>query len=468
MASGNRMRHFLSPVLFLLSSLSFAELAPPLWDDSYGRAHERVLARMETSGEARNIILFIGDGMSLATVTAARILEGQRRGQSGEENFLSFEGFAHTGFAKTWNVDSQVPDSAGTATAILSGIKARMGVVGLDARVDWDSCEGIAASRVPTLLEMAEARGLKTGIVTTTALTHATPAATYAHVSNRNWQADAPCGLDIASQFLEFSHGDGIEVALGGGRQAFEERPDDMNLIANWRTRHPSGQFVTTRAALLAADSTPVLGLFSDSHMAFEADRGATQEPSLAEMTRAAIRHLNSSGRGFFLLVEGGRIDHAHHDSNAYRALTDTLAFSEAVTVALELTNAQETLMIVTADHGHVFTMGGYPVRGNPILGLVKDETGELERDIHGHPYTTLSYGNGPGDRESSNTLQEEDARAPDFVQPAAIVLDTETHSGEDVPVYAQGPGAEAVRGVMEQNELFHVMKLALFGEEDT
>ena len=249
---------------------------------------------------------------------------------------------------------------------------------------------------------------------------------------------------------------------------AFVDRPDGRDLVAEWSSKHPQGTYVSNAEELAQAQSLPILGLFNDSHMNFEADRAHSSEPSLAEMTEHALNHL-SVDEGFFLLVEAGRIDHAHHFSNAYRALVDTRAFAEAISVATRITDASETLILVTADHGHTMTIGGYPVRGNPILGLVR-EAGEddLALDRHDLPYTTLTYANGPGYRSDLERIGEGDAMSPDFQQPAAVNLFVETHSGEDVPVYATGPGAQRVRGVMEQNELFHVMRMALFGDGRT
>src|SRR5690606_13375103 len=134
------------------------------------------------------------------------------------------------------------------------------------------------------------------------------------------------------------------------------------------------------------------------SHMRYNADRelDAAGEPTLAEMTEKAIKVLQKNPNGFYLMVEAGRIDHAHHAGNAYRALDDTIALSEAVAMAKALTNDEDTLIIVTADHSHVFTIGGYPDRGNPILGK-SAVNGVPQRDALGLPYTTLSYANGPG-----------------------------------------------------------------------
>jgi len=177
----------------------------------------------------RNVILFIGDGMGVSTVTAARILAGQRSGQPGEENSLSFESFPNVALIKTYNTNAQVPDSAGTMTAIVTGEKTRIGVLSVAADVKRGDCETALARPLVTLLELAEERGLATGVVTTTRLTHATPAATYAHVPHRDWESDTELPRaateqgcrDIARQLVEFDRGDGIEVAMGGGRTRF-------------------------------------------------------------------------------------------------------------------------------------------------------------------------------------------------------------------------------------------------------
>ena len=128
--------------------------------------------------------------------------------------------------------------------------------------------------------------------------------------------------------------------------------------------------------------------------MAHELDRddGPSGEPSLAEMTAKAIEVLSHNPNGYFLMVESGRIDHAHHLNNANRALVDTLALDEAISMALKLTQPSHTLLVVTSDHSHVFTFGGFPKRGNHILG-----TDSKPSDVDSLPYTTLLYANGPG-----------------------------------------------------------------------
>lgn len=446
-------------------------------------------------GHAKNIILFIGDGMSTTTVTAARIFDGQRRGEPGEENLLSFERMPFLALAKTYNTNPQVPDSAGTATAILSGVKTKAGVLGVASGVVERDCRSAGSRHVTSAVELAERIGMSTGVVSTAAITHATPAAAYAHTPSRNWQVDrfmpekekeAGC-VDIARQLVEFPAGDGLDVVLGGGRSHFfpegagdpeQEgqsgwRQDGRDLVHEWLSR-PDARYVWNLQqfeAVNPASTGPLLGLFQPNHLQYETDRPDDKagEPSLSRMTRMALDVLERNPRGYFLLVEGGRIDHAHHGGNAYRALVDTVEFAQAVQVALDRTDAKDTLVIVTADHSHVLTFAGYPVRGNPILGKIRsvDLKGIPKKDLElagdGLPYTTLSYANGPGyrNKRKRRAARDEDTTDPDYLQRAGLDLDWETHGGDDVPVYARGPGAQLIRGVMEQNYIFHVMDAA-------
>ena len=467
---------------------------------------------------ARNVILFIGDGMGVSTVTAARILEGQLRGHSGEEHQLAFERLPHVALIKTYNTNQQVPDSAGTATAMLTGVKTRAGVLNLDASAP----RGVPSEpeqRLRTLFEEAEERGLATGVVTTTRLTHATPAAAWAHTPNRDWESDAalPAAAaaagerDIALQLVEMEAGDGIDVALGGGRLQFlpatatdpeypdqrGARADGRDLLAEWRAARPGRATLWKRDQLASPEvqgATQLLGLFEPSHMQFDALRESdgAGEPSLADMTALAIERLAVHEKGYLLLVEGGRIDHGHHASNAFLALHDTIAFSAAVDAALERVDTGETLLVVTADHSHVLSLAGYPQRGNPILGLVRgtDPRGEPADepmlDASGLPYTTLGYANGPGYPGASEAqpegvkrfphfprevkgvtqgrpdLSAVDTSDPRYLQESAVPFVAETHAGEDVPLYAGGPGAHLFHGVQEQSYVYHAIAAAL------
>jgi alkaline phosphatase len=483
----------------------------PAWWFRAGAA--QAAARGAMSGRAKNVILFVGDGMSLPTVAAARILDGQRKGGSGEENMLSWEAFPYTGLSKTYNTDTQTPDSAGTMTAMATGVKTRSAVLSIGQDAARGDCAGALRSPLLTLWELAANAGLATGVITTTRITHATPAATLTHSADRNWENDAEMSpdaraagcADIARQLIETPYGHGPDVLMGGGRSNFFPptavdpeygdkvglRLDGRDLVAEWKRRHPDGSYVWNATQFAAAPKTgPLLALFEPSHMQFEHDRSNDKagEPSLAEMTRGAIERLRANPQGYVLLVEGGRIDHAHHSGNAFRALTDTIAMSEAVAAAAEMTSADNTLIMVTADHSHTMTFAGYPVRGNAILGKVKGSSGEgsnpsgYATDATGQTYTTLSYANGPGypgatdqqpegpknlNREISGfqdatqgrpdlaTVNTED---PDYLQEAMIPLTNETHAGDDVGIWARGPGAEAVRGSLEQNAIYHIL----------
>lgn len=459
----------------------------PAWWYRAGAVTAATQGSME--GRAKNLILFVGDGMSLTTVTAARILAGQRLGQSGEEYRLSWEEFPHTALSRTYNIDLQTPDSAGTMSAMATGVKTRAGVISVDQSMWKGDCTGLAEGRRLTLWELAAEAGLQTGVVSTTRLTHATPGATLAHVPERNWESDANLPdeatrlgcTDIARQMIHSPYGAGPKVLMGGGRanfmpedQADPEYPalrgkrlDGRDLIAEWRIRYPTGRYVWNSAQLAAApDDAPLLGLFEPDHMqwADQRDTGPGGEPSLAEMTRAAITRLSDASNGFVLLVEGGRIDHGNHAGNAFRALNETIAMSEAVDVARQMTSVEDTLILVTADHSHTLSLVGYPGRGNPVLGTVahRDRNGErvLARDDHGLPYTSLSYANGPGYRGPGPRpdLTEVDTAAPDYLQEALVPMIGESHGGDDVGLWASGPGSAAIRGSIEQNVIFHFL----------
>ena len=278
-------------------------------------------------------------------------------------------------------------------------------------------------------------------------------------------------------------------MILGGGRGQFlptsesdpeypkksGKRDDGRNLIEEWLAKDPTRQYVWNGDGFAALASKQgkiagqVMGLFEPSHMQFDTDRAKDPgtEPSIAAMTEFAVSQLEAKakakGTGYFLLVEAGRIDHAHHVSNAYRALEDTVALADAVQWTIDNVDLEETLIIVTADHSHTMTISGYPRRGNPILGVVETEPGKILPDATGKPYTTLSYANGPGYKKQQPDLTDIDTTDKDYQQLGTVPLMIETHAGEDVAAFAAGKSATQVRGVMEQNKLFNVMHSALF-----
>ncbi len=498
-------------------SVNTAASAEPSWKKAVAEieARSRTLdgaARGRAAGanaRAKNVILFIGDGMGPSTVTAARIFEAQQRAkrhaesaggatlpgfEGGEENQLSFERFPATALVKTYNVNAQVPDSAGTATAMTTGTKTRIGVLGILPGQGPQDCR--QPERFPrTLATLAKERGMGVGVVTTTRITHATPAAMYAHTPSRDWEApdrsypadDRKSGcVDIAAQLTGFSGG--LDVVLGGGLSKFRPagkggtRDDGRDLIAEWQAATPQGRFVETAEPFRALDpraAGPVFGLFNADHLDFNFDADRQKEPSLAELATFAVKKLQAqsggrNGAGYVLMVEAGRIDHAHHLTNAYRALDETVELSKAVEAVRRLVNPDDTLILVTADHSHVFTIAGYPPRGNNILGLLRPIKGGESRtatdaqgnslDQRGRTMPTLGYANGPLEIRSGNRVlsSAKPSIDPDFLQHKTFSLGSETHAGEDVALYGVGPGSALVSGTLEQNSIFHIMAHAL------
>lgn len=274
-----------------------------------------------------------------------------------------------------------------------------MGTIGVNAKVKLGDCRaaGNASNHVESLPVWAQKARKSTGIVTTTRVTHASPAGAYAHTSHRDHESDADvqrlskgpshCG-DIASQLILDSPGKHFDVILGGGKSKFlprikvdvdresGERMDGLDLIEIWEKKHKKGKYVTSRDELLGLNykkTEQILGLFADSHMAYNLEANREKEPSLKEMTEAAIKLLRKNSDGYFLFVEGGRIDHAHHETTAKKALDETVQFSKAIQAAVNLTHRDETLIVVSSDHAHTLSISGYPLRGNDILGVGSD-----------------------------------------------------------------------------------------------
>ncbi|XP_017039352.1 alkaline phosphatase 4 [Drosophila ficusphila] len=455
--------------------------------------------------KARNIIIFIGDGMGISTISAGRIYKGQylKHGY-GEEESLVFDDFPNTGMAKTYNVDKQVPDSAGTATAIFSGSKTHYGAIGMDAtRSKTNGQQG----RVESIMEWAQKAGKRTGIVTTTRITHATPAATYAHIYDRDWECDTEVPsesvgkhVDIARQLVENAPGNRFNVILGGGMSPmgilnasevrttiFEgpteticRRGDNRNLPGEWLAHHANDSvppaLVHNRKDLLDLDVKEVdhlMGLFRNNHITYSVAR-EEGEPSLQEMTEVALGVLErgDASRGYVLLVEGGRIDQGHHMNYARAALHELYEFDLAIQAAVNITDPEKTLILVTADHSHAVTFNGYALRGADILGAANSH--EKNDPM---VYETISYANGPGywdhlandsrPHNSSNMwmplkqFTDEERAAPTYRHLATVPRKDETHGGEDVAVFAYGPGSSLIRGVFEQNYLAYVMSYA-------
>jgi alkaline phosphatase len=458
-----------------------------------------------TGGKAKNIVFFLGDGMGIPVLTAARIYG------VGEEGQLTIDTLPETGFVRTYSKDMMVTDSAPSMSAYMTGVKMSNDVIAMSADTVADQARcvgtsgykadaGVSANGTPvtTLLELAKQAGTGTGVVTTTRVTHATPAATYAHVCQRDLEADIAAQAVPGGAEYNAALGDGLDVLLGGGRSFFvkEKRADKRDLLAEMGAH--GYDVVQTSSAMAAFDAgaTParkLFGVFSDSHMSYEVDRvkvSPAVEPSLAEMATKAVDVLARNPNGYVLMVEGGRIDHALHETHARRALEETLAFDRAIAAVLAKVDLTKTLVVVTADHDHTMIHNGYARRVGKttptsagILGLVKDYDykgdggAPLTLDRDGVPYTILGFTNGPnrvsGKRVATGYARiEADAGAlpldesltsgVDYRQEATFRMampDSETHGGTDVSIWATGASSEQVHGFFTNTEVFGLLR---------
>ena len=494
------MKHLLlsGAALLALSTAALAQDLPqaasPWFTAAQATIAER-LALQPNTKTAKNVILFTSDGNGVGTNYAIRLYSGQLAGGLGDDYVQPQETFPNLALVKTYSSNGQTPDSAPTAAAMNTGIKTKNDMINVFDTVNVGDCAAGATAGAKTFAEIVSEMGKSVGVISTARITHATPAAVYARTVDRDFEDNSalPEGCtqkDIADQLLDQMKAGVIDIALGGGRQHFlpagvkdvedkeGKRTDNRNLVDEATAAGASVVFGSDDfMALTMGNNAPVLGLFEASHMKYEADRSG--EPSLAEMTEASIKALATNENGFFLAVEGGRVDHANHGGNLYRAVTDGKAFADAVAKAMELTSAEDTLIIVTADHEHAIAFNGYCGRGSNILGLcmVENEkgiahTGEPNLAADGKPYSVAGYLNGAGSvlvEQADKTfagsrpdLTEAQAIDPDYVQQALIPMTSETHSGEDVALMARGPWAHLFGGVIEQNVIFHVMNYAV------
>lgn len=404
--------------------------------------------------QPRNVILLIADGCGPASFTMARTALARP---------LALDPIL-LGSAATHAADTLVTDSAAAATALASGHKTRNGRVGVD----------VGSRPLATLLEAAEERGLWTGLVTTTWLTHATPASFAAHVPDR-YQNN-----DIAVQLLAHQ----IEVLLGGGAQHFlpesrgGARRDGRDLIEEAGRRGVTT--VRDPQGLQGPLELPVLGLFASGHLDYEIDRDPRSQPSLAEMTERALQLLSASEQGFFLMVEGGRIDHAGHENDPIAHLHDIEAFDATVERALAFARAQgDTLVLSTSDH----ETGGLSLSADvdgealndwrpAVLNACRSSAGAIaERLISGDDVLLVfsqeaRIGDLTDDEldllsDDVGFFSESRSRAATVAAVCAVInrraglsWATTGHTAVDVPVFAYGPGAAGFSGHHDNTEL--------------
>jgi len=311
----------------------------------------------------KNVIFMIGDGTGIAQLYSGQLQE------VGSNGYLHAQRLPITGIIKTHAEDNLITDSASGATAYSCGIKTNNGVIAQDS--DGNECV--------TLMELAQQAGMKTGLVATSGVTHATPASFATHIDSRNKYSE------IAEQMVESE----VDVILGGGLEYFipsdsagSNREDQLNVLSSLRDQGYS--VVLDRQAMIEEDSEQIIGLFSPSGMPSE-----NRVPSLAEMTNKAVESLSSNENGFFLMVEGSQIDWGGHANETPYVVREVKDFDDAIGVVL--TFAQEnpgTLVIITADH----ETGGMTINGvnreNTMVDIAWTSTGHT-----GTPIPLMAYG---------------------------------------------------------------------------
>lgn len=265
----------------------------------------------------KNVILFIGDGLGLAHIYAAMTANG---------GSLFIQNFINCGFSKTYSSSDYVTDSGAGGTALACGVKTYNGAIGVDEN----------KKPVRNIREMAEAKGMKTGLVSTSAINHATPASFLAHqVSRNNYE-------EIAAEFLK----SGIDVFIGGGIKFFEKRKDGRNLSSELRNK--GFKVLYKMEDIQQVKSGKLAGLTAEEHDAPMPERGEILVPA----TQTAINILSQGNKGFFLMVEGSEIDFLAHNNSAPGVVNETKDLDRAIGAALAFAaKDRQTLIIVTADH---------------------------------------------------------------------------------------------------------------------
>ncbi|MHA2191073.1 MAG: alkaline phosphatase [Candidatus Thorarchaeota archaeon] len=292
-----------------------------------------------------NVILMIGDGMGYEQVKISKWVE------VGKNSNLVMETLPYNYSVATHSADAEITDSAAAATAYATGVKTNNNWVSIAPN----------GTELQTILEMAQINGKSTGVITTTSIQHATPAAFMTHVESRG---DSSV---ITQQIIESA---GVDVLMGGGGAFFSTYQIDF-MAANGYT------LAEDKNTLEAITSGKVLGLFSGGEMGYEQERDINLTPSIAEMTGKSLEILSQDPNGFFLMVEGGRIDHAGHDNSQVDVVLETIAFDNAIEVALNYVEEHsDTILIVTADH----ETGGLMVTSDTLNDeLPSSENTEME-----------------------------------------------------------------------------------------
>ncbi len=402
-------------------------------------------------GKIKNVILLIGDGMGPNYTTAYRYYKNDFFAK--EMTPTAFDPYL-VGMQTTYPDDQRenITDSAAAATAMATGQKTYNNAIAVDEK----------NRPLETVLERAKHVGKSTGLVATSEINHATPAAFAAHnESRKNYAAIAD---DYYDELIDGQHT--VDVLLGGGKKYFKRK--DRNLVKQFR--NDGYNFVTNREQLLNSSSNKVLGLFADEGLPKAIDRGK-KIPSLEEMTNAALKQLNKNENGFFLMVEGSQIDWAGHSNDVVGVMSEMKDFEQAFQAAIDFAKKDKhTLVIATADHEtgglSIGSDGAYVWNPEPIKQVKRTPEFMAQKIMSGEDVAAVLT------KHIRFRLSDEEIqavqKAADGGKEAAVaktiseMIDSRTytgwttggHTGVDVPVYAYGPGSERFAGLIDNTDI--------------
>ncbi|VDO15581.1 unnamed protein product, partial [Rodentolepis nana] len=471
------------------------EVSPEYW---LRQAKERfakdckMFSSLRNSSHAKNVIMLLGDGMGMPTISASRFYIAEMQGRNGSAVFHPFEEWDFNTMARTYDLETSVTDSASSANAYLTGSKTRTGMIGIDGNLNVKQCGKWDSQHfTQSVLEAANEAGKATGVITNTRITHASPSGTYAHVTYRDMESDAKikefCPTeheemhcqDIACQLIQ-NH-QYINVIIGGGQKNFYPndvnlkaddnklgvRLDGRNLIEEWinnKTKE-NKKFCFVGKPEELKDCKPsendyILALPYEDHMPYTHDI-PRDKPDLLDYVRTGLEVLKRQKNGFFLFIESGRIDHAHHNNYGRYSLDEMLEFDKIINYIQASVDLKETLLIVTADHSHALELVGQPGRFQSVLGIDQYYSNHTKDKM---PLQGLNYMNGPNglNQDFRKNPSYEDIFAWGYQQQTLVPLRFSSHGGDDVGVYAIGPQSPFFHANVDNTFIAQTMKLAL------
>uniref|UniRef100_A0A0K0DS39 alkaline phosphatase n=1 Tax=Strongyloides stercoralis TaxID=6248 RepID=A0A0K0DS39_STRER len=526
--------HFFSSILFFIFIHNSYSQLKEEYNHSFWKALSReflenkinylksIGVSIEKNKKPKNVILFIGDGMGTTITTVSRIFKNQNISLNNEKPIFdqtpfSFEKFQTSGVVRTHSLDLHVGTSTAGASAMTTGQKCKSGLVNIKATADLKTCKiKDDEKQINSLVYEALKNKIKVGLVTTTRISHGTPASLYAFSKSRFYESDQHFKTnddrincdDITKQILNYPANQ-FTVLLGGGRSYFlpknEKDPiyrnisgtrlDGKNIINEWKKLSKNHKVLLTKNDLLNQDHSSksnILGIFSPSHLKYyelknELDKET--QPTLEEMTESAIKLLSKNNHnGYFLLIEGGLIDVAAHENKGYIAFSETRELDKAVVKAQKLTkeialktnpfNEEDTLIIVTADHSHPLNLNGFPSRNDSILGANMATFAKVASPTDNKTLPNLMFTSGKGFHTMfskdlnmkgyvRNNLTSEYLKDPNVLTPSCILSDYGSHGGEDVNSFVTGPLSYIFSGNYDNTQIAYNIKYALCINEE-